>query len=58
MYIMHTVPWKSKGWVAPEGELLGETDRAFLTPGARDIRKTRTADEDAAGETRDEHVAS
>jgi len=30
MYIMHVKPWQSKHWVPPEGEVLGETDRAQL----------------------------
>lgn len=30
MYISHVAPWKSKHWVPPEGEVMGETDRAQL----------------------------
>lgn len=39
MYVTRVTPWKSTGWVAPEGEELGQTDKAVLTAGARDIEK-------------------
>ncbi|KAJ8606795.1 hypothetical protein MRB53_040721 [Persea americana] len=45
MYVMHVPPWKSRNWVPPQGETLGETDAAYLTPGGRDIRKRRTNEE-------------
>jgi len=51
MYIMHVPPWKSSNWVAPEGEELGQTDKAFLTPGAR-----KTNHGEGAGEERRESV--
>ncbi|KAF2142344.1 uncharacterized protein K452DRAFT_248983 [Aplosporella prunicola CBS 121167] len=43
MYIFHVKPWKSKGWVPPEGEELTGVDNMYLTPGARDIRKADQA---------------
>jgi len=57
MYVMHVPPWKSSGWVAPEGEELGQTDKAFLTPGARDIKKEVSPGE-GAGEERRESVGA
>lgn len=55
MYIMHVKPWQSKNWVAPQGEELGETDRAYLTEGARGIRKDGMRGE-GTGEERNESV--
>jgi SP family sugar:H+ symporter-like MFS transporter len=39
MYISHVAPRKSKSWVPPEGEMLGESDRRigdYAKEGARD----------------------
>jgi len=57
MYIMHVKPWKSSSWQPPAGEEYGETDRAYLRKGGRDIEKQRHA-EAAAGGTAEqsEHV--
>lgn len=56
MYIMHTPPWRSKSWRAPEGETIGETDNAYLTTGGKGIKKSRTADENEPGTRRQESV--
>lgn len=39
MYILHVKAWKSTKWQPPSGEELGETDRAYLSAGARNIHK-------------------
>lgn len=49
-YIMHVKPWKSSSWQPPQGEELGETDRAHLSKGARDIHKVRENREAVAAE--------
>lgn len=43
MYVLHVKPWESTKWIAPVGEELGETDRAYLTPGAKSIKKEESA---------------
>ena len=43
MYVMQVPPWKSSSWQPPAGELLGETDAAFLSTGAKDVVKDGNA---------------
>lgn len=46
MYVMHVKPWKSTKWQPPMGEEYGETDRAYLQTGARNIQKDAHAPAD------------
>lgn len=54
MYIMRVPPWRSASWKPPVGEQLGETDRAYLTPGARGIAKPEQRRGEERVETLDE----
>jgi len=44
MYLFGVSPRKSAHWRPPEGEPLPSLDNTFLTPGARDIRKEKSAE--------------
>lgn len=57
MYVSCVPPWKSSGWVAPEGVDLAQTDKALATPESHDIQKGMYRSE-GPGEERRETVNS